>query len=121
MRKSTRAEVELRIREICKLLIKGSSREEIVQYSSTNWGVSERQADKYLKGAKQVIAKSVQKSIDYDFAKAVSRYEELYRVCMEKKDYKTALSVNKELSSLQGLLKMQVEHSGNVQFICDLP
>ena len=94
---------------------------EIVLYCSENWNIGERQADKYFSKARTLIEQSVKKQVAYDYAKAVRRYEELYRLSIEKKDYKTALSVNKELTTLQGLFKIKVEHSGNIEFICNIP
>ncbi len=49
------------------------------------------------------------------------RYEDLYRLSIEKKDYRTALSVNKELTTLQGLYKQEIQHSGEIKFICSIP
>ncbi len=119
--KSSQSILLQRIREITNLLINGNSRDSIVQYSSENWSIGERQTDKYIQKAKEVIETSIIKSISYDYAKAVSRYEELYKHCIERKDFKTATNINKELANLQGLYKHQIEHSGEVQFICPIP
>ena len=121
MPKSDKNTVERRIKSISSMLINGNNREFIVLYCSENWNIGERQADKYISKARTLIEQSVKKQVAYDYAKAVRRYEELYRLSIEKKDYKTALSVNKELTTLQGLLKIEVEHSGNIEFICNIP
>ncbi|MFP9114433.1 hypothetical protein ACLI1A_10860 [Flavobacterium sp. RHBU_3] len=121
MQKADKGIVEQRIKDIARLLINGNCREDIVLHSSTQWNIGERQTDKYIARAKILVEQSVKKRIEYDYAKAVRRYEELYRLNMDKKDYKTALAVNKELTTLQGLFKQQIEHSGEVQFICNIP
>jgi hypothetical protein len=121
MPKSDKNTIERRIKSISSLLINGNNREFIVLYCSENWNIGERQADKYISKARTLIEQSVKKQVAYDYAKAVRRYEELYRLSIEKKDYKTALSVNKELTTLQGLFKIEVEHSGNIEFICNIP
>lgn len=121
MPKSDKNTIERRIKSISSMLINGNNREFIVLYCSENWNIGERQADKYINKARTLIKQSVKKQVAYDYAKAVRRYEELYRLSMEKKDYKTALSVNKELTTLQGLFKIEVEHSGNIEFICNIP
>ena len=121
MPKSDKNTVERRIKSISSMLINGNNREFIVLYCSENWNIGERQADKYISKARTLIEQSVKKEVAYDYAKAVRRYEELYRLSIEKKDYKTALSVNKELTTLQGLFKIEVEHSGNIEFICNIP
>ena len=121
MPKSDKNTIERRIKSISSMLINGNNREFIVLYCSENWNIGERQADKYISKARTLIEQSVKKEVAYDYAKAVRRYEELYRLSIEKKDYKTALSVNKELTTLQGLFKIEVEHSGNIEFICNIP
>lgn len=121
MPKADKSTVEQRIREVSVMLINGSSREVIVLHCSKYWSIGERQADKYIVRAKTLVEKSVSRKLEYDYAKAIRRYEDLYRLSIDKKDYKTALSVNKELTVLQGLHKMQIEHSGNVEFICSIP
>ena len=121
MPKSDKNTIERRIKSISSMLINGNNREFIVLYCSENWNIGERQADKYISKARTLIEQSVKKQVAYDYAKAVRRYEELYRLSIEKKDYKTALSVNKELTTLQGLFKIEVEHSGNIEFICNTP
>ena len=121
MPKSDKNTMERRIKSISSMLINGNNREFIVLYCSENWNIGERQADKYISKARTLIEQSVKKQVAYDYAKAIRRYEELYRLSIEKKDYKTALSVNKELTTLQGLFKIEVEHSGNIEFICNIP
>ena len=121
MPKSDKNTMERRIKSISSMLINVNNREFIVLYCSENWNIGERQADKYISKARTLIEQSVKKQVAYDYAKAVRRYEDLYRLSIEKKDYKTALSVNKELTTLQGLFKIEVEHSGNIEFICNIP
>jgi len=121
MPKSDKNTMERRIKSISSMLINGNNREFIVLYCSENWNIGERQAETYISKARTLIEQSVKKQVAYDYAKAIRRYEELYRLSIEKKDYKTALSVNKELTTLQGLFKIEVEHSGNIEFICNIP
>ena len=116
MNKSNKHIVNQRIKEVVSMLILGYNRDLILQNTSNLWKVSDRQIDTYISKARTLIEQSVKKQ-----AKAVRRYEELYRLSIEKRDYKTALSVNKELTTLQGLFKIEVEHSGNIEFICNIP
>ena len=121
MNKSSKHIVNQRINEVVNMLILGYNRDLILQNTSNVWKVSDRQIDTYISKARTLIEQSVKKQVAYDYAKAVRRYEELYRLSIEKKDYKTALSVNKELTTLQGLFKIEVEYSGNIEFICNIP
>jgi hypothetical protein len=121
MAKSSENIVLNRVGEVATMLINGSSREDIVQYSSEKWHIGERQTDKYIQKAKESIRSSVKQDIRYDYAKAIKRYEYLYKMVIEKKDYKTALSINKELTNLQGLLIQPIENNLAVQFINNIP
>ncbi|MCT4664943.1 MAG: hypothetical protein N4A45_06885 [Flavobacteriales bacterium] len=121
MSKSTKAIVNLRVSEIASLLIDGKSRIDIVEYSSIKWTIGERQTDKYIAKARELISNENKKNVRYDYGKALKRYELLYSKAMEDKDYRLALSVNKEISQLQGLNKIEVEHSGSIEFISNIP
>ncbi|GEM_PF-443630 len=121
MIKTDKITVEQRIKDIAIMLINGNNREFILLHCSENWNIGERQSDKYIERAKSLVEKSIKKRVEYDYAKAVRRYEDLYRLSLEKKDFKTALSVNKELTTLQGLYKQEIEHSGEIKFICSIP
>ena len=121
MAKSSQNIVNKRIVVISEMLIEGKNRQNILQFNSENWNLSERQIDNYISKATSIIKSELIKDVEFDFAKAVRRYEDLYKQCLEKKDLKTAVAINEKLTALQGLNKIQVEHSGDVQFICNLP
>jgi hypothetical protein len=121
MKKADKSTVAQRIKDVAKMLINGNSREDVVLHCSVQWNIGERQTDKYIVRAKTLVEKSVKRKLEYDYSKAVWRYEDLYKFCIEKKDYKTAITVNKELTNLQGLNKVKVEHSGNIEFISNIP
>ena len=112
---------EQRVNELVKMILKGVCRDEMILYCSENWAIGERQSDKYTARAREKLEKSVSRKIEYDYSKAVRRYEDLYKLSLNKKDYKTAVSINEKLTALQGLNKIQINHSGDVQFICTVP
>ncbi len=121
MRRVTNAGLEKRVGEIISMIINGADRGDIVRYSSKNWGIGERQIDKYIVKAKLRIQREITKNIEFDYAKAIIRYETLYKKAIEVEDYRLALSINKELSSIQGLQKLEIKHSGNIEFISNIP
>ena len=121
MSKSDKNTVNQRVNIVAEQLIEGKSRTEIIQYSSDNWTVGERQTDKYIAKARELISKENKKNVMYDYGKALKRYEHLFSKAMGEKDYRLALSVNKEISQLQGLNKVEIEHSGSIEFISNIP
>lgn len=121
MPKSEKHIVNDRVTTITEMLLKASSREVIVQYASTNWKVTDRQTDTYIKRAREVIEASVKRKVEFDYAMAIKRFEDLYSKAMNKKDYRLASSINKEIATLQGLYKTQIEQTGSITFINNVP
>lgn len=119
--KATKAQIYQRIHQVLQLMLNGNNRAFIVQYCSENWNVGERQTDKYILKANGLCKNSVVKDAQLDYAKAMRRFEFLYSRCLEQKDYRAALAVNKEIASLQGLYQERVQHSGTVEFISNIP
>lgn len=103
MTRSNEKTLESRIKIVVKMLLKGSSRLDIVQFSSEKWKIGERQADKYILKAKRIVKESVNRDITYDYSLAVMRFTELFKAAITKKDLRTALTAAKELASLQSL------------------
>ena len=55
-KKSNKATVEMRVNRVAKMLSTGSVRSEVVQYSAKEWGISARQADQYIRKARDILA-----------------------------------------------------------------
>ena len=56
-KKSTAAEVDIRVNRVARMLSNGAVRSEILQYSAKEWGVSVRSADEYIKKARNLLCK----------------------------------------------------------------
>ena len=53
--KATKAEVELRQREIYKLLCNHATQSEIVEYAEAKWGIKKKMAQEYLKRVRERV------------------------------------------------------------------
>jgi hypothetical protein len=53
--RSTAVETKFRVDAVYKLLSDGFSRQQICQYASNEWGVSDRQADHYIARARDLL------------------------------------------------------------------
>ena len=53
--KATKAEVELRQREIYRLLCNHATQSEIVEYAETKWGIKKKMALEYLKRVRERV------------------------------------------------------------------
>ena len=54
-KRSTAAEKAFRVNRVARMLSNGAVRSEICQYASDQWGVSDRQADTYVREAREIL------------------------------------------------------------------
>jgi hypothetical protein len=121
MAKSCQNIVNERIAKISELMIEGKSRQNILQFNSENWNLSERQIDNYIGKATAIIKQELIKDSEFSLSKAIKRFEYIYQRAIETKDYRLAMQTNKEICTVQGLTKIEIEHSGNITFVCNVP
>lgn len=72
-KKSTNAEVTLRVNQVYGLLSRGFSRAQILQYATEAWDSSERQTDTYIQRARQLIERDCDMSRPAFIAEALTR------------------------------------------------
>jgi len=121
MAKSNQITLQQRVSKVAELLLNGVSRVDIVQYASKKWKVTDRQADTYIAKAKDEIESSISRKVEFNYAKAERRFEDILRKALERGDLRTALTTTKEIATLQGLYKTQMEQSGEIVFVSNLP
>lgn len=99
-----RAERELRISEVMRLLLEGQHRAEILQYiAKAGWGVSDRTVDGYIAQATAAIEAEATIDRAKEFIRHKQRLENLYAVTMKKEDYGNARLALDALSKLLSL------------------
>jgi hypothetical protein len=101
----SKAEKELRLARIVKMLSGGHTRKDIVDFGKQSWNVSVSMMDKYMSQAWKEIEKLANYDKQQAFGKAISDLSELYRRALDNDDVSVALSVRKELSDLLGIKK----------------
>lgn len=101
----TAAEMTRRVDQVAELVLAGLSRSEILRYVSekTDWGVSERTVDTYLARANEKLQAEGKRDRAAEFGKALARLETLYRKALTGNNYKTCLSIQKEIAQLMAL------------------
>lgn len=102
-KKSTDAELYLRVSKVYNLLLIGIGRAEICQYASTNWGVSDRQTDRYIEKANEEFKRQSFQERTLQFGKTSARLDRLFALAMKDEDTHQALVVLKENSNLYRL------------------
>lgn len=96
-------DMELRLRDILKKLGKGKGRKEIEEDLKRDYGVSDTtiqkdflRAFKHLKENQEVFTRNIKELI-------TERYELLWKMALEKNDYKAATQILKQMADEFGL------------------
>lgn len=96
-------DMEMRLREILKKLGKGKGRKEIEEDLKRDYGVSDAtiqkdflRAFKHLKENQEVFTRNIKELI-------TERYELLWKMALEKNDYKAATQILKQMADEFGL------------------
>lgn len=103
MPRANRAEVEERTTATLKMLVAGEPTPRILQFAAEKWQLSPRQAHYYVARANSRLAEQAQVDRALEYGKARARLEDLYNSCVKIKDYRTALSVERDLVKLMNL------------------
>lgn len=114
-KKSSDQQIEYRIEVIIGLLCRFMSRRQIVHYVSkkTDWSVTPRQVDNYIKRAKEIIKEKA----DPDEISGMLRknFEMLYKKNMQIEDYRECRAVLESIAKLTGINEPgKVELSGGL-------
>lgn len=104
-RKATKAEIGNRVNQVADMILQGFTRAQILQFitEKTSWGISERQSDYYIRKARDKFEEEAAINRRFELGRAMKRLDDLYRRDMAIQDYKAALQVHKERSTLAGL------------------
>ncbi len=110
------AVVEKRILDVFKLLLRGASRDEILQHLAAQEDVDAvRTVNWYIGKATQRFKALAKVDAEKERGRQLSRLEDLYSRLFRIQDYRTALAVLKERNELAGLYPEKVqkhEHTG---------
>lgn len=101
----TKAEIEVRVTEIFKLLLAGVQRHDIRRYvaEKAKWDVPERTLDRYIARATARLQTHAATVRDEELGLAVLQLKDIYSRSYRVQDFKTALAARRELSELLGL------------------
>lgn len=97
------AELERRIREVERLILRGKSVSDIVSFCEQHFGTSRATVTRYMSEANERIKESNKADRDLDRAKAKSRYERFIDLAEELKEINVAVNAQTQLVKLLGL------------------
>lgn len=98
---------EVRVIEMAKKVVKGSTRMELLEEAMVNWGISRWQAEKYYDAALRYLLPERGDEQEYREkmqAKLLARYEALYKKAEEQRSLKIAREILDSMAKMYGLI-----------------
>lgn len=105
------AELERRVREVERLIVRGKSSSDIVSFCEQQYDASRATVTRYMSEANERIRQSNTSDRALDTAKAKTRYERFIDLAEEAKELNVAVNAQSQLVKLLGLAEPdKVEH-----------
>jgi hypothetical protein len=109
------AEIEKRVARVAELLLNGLTNRQIVDICGHEFKASRTTAVRYISQANQKIADEFDYSRKAEVSKAVERLLRMQQECLARQDFKTAASIEGQLTKIYGLERQQVEVTHSVE------
>ena len=103
--KSTNAEVAIRVGQIYGLLTQAMSRQQIIQYCTENWNITERQGDEYIRKARALLDKDCELARPAFLAEALGRLRIIEQAANRRGQLQVATNAIRLQCELIGLAK----------------
>ncbi len=101
--KATLPEKELRTSTVYTMLLNGSTRLAILQYSASEWGLETRQTDTYIADAHAIIAQEAEYIRPREIGRAAARMHQVFGQAVADHDWSGAIAAQREISKLFSL------------------
>ncbi len=102
-KKSTQAQLAERVRIVFELLLSGTPRVDIIEYSRKNWGVRRAMADQYISKANGLIHVEATKIIENAFEDHLVMRDNLRQAALKDGDKRLAHEILRDTAKLLGL------------------
>ena len=103
MAKSTKAAKQYRINVIYEMLVNGKSRSDILLYCSDEWRISSRQADNYMKEAREKLAQDCSITRQEFLAEALAGLRSIRGKAENRGQLQVAVNTVRLMTELVGL------------------
>jgi hypothetical protein len=114
-KRTAEAELAQRIERVAELLLNGLTNRQIVGICGSEFKCSASTANRYIADANQKIADEFDYSRKAEVSKAVERLLRMQQECLARQDFKTAASIEGQLTKIYGLERQQVEVTHSVE------
>ncbi len=108
---STNIEILERLEKIHDFVITGKSYNDIKNTISSEYNISVRQVERYIKTYYDLRAYELKQQLPYIITESIIKLDYLYSKALEDNDYKLAFNILKEKNHIQGIDKSKYIHS----------
>lgn len=114
-KKATKKEVQDRVDYVVRLMAAGMRSSDIIQNSSVkSWGVTDRQAWKYIDKALKYFKDKANIDRDGELGKILEQYEFLFIQALKAEDYRLCVTILDKRGELIGLKRISVDVGGEI-------
>ena len=103
MAKSTKAAKAFRINAVYGMLVQGSSRTDIHRFAAEEWSISTRQADEYMREARDKLEQDCSISRQEFLAEAIVGLRSIRSKAEQRGQYQVAVNTVRLMTELVGL------------------
>lgn len=114
MGKSDSTEIEKRVNVIYLMLIQGFQRKTIIQYCAKNFEIGERQADEYIKKARDTMSAEMDIATDLKKSEILSQLYDLYTKNYKIEDYRECRNILSQISDILGVKAPEKVESNSI-------
>ncbi len=104
-RKATKAEQELRISQLLKMIANGVQRPEILEYGRTEWGLTRGAVDNLIRKAKDAIKQAVDEDRQDFVAKKLYQLEDILLKASKRENHSAMIGAIKTQIDLAQVIK----------------
>ena len=102
-KRATKVDKQVRINELVKLISNGAVTSDLIRFASDHWGVTDRQAENYIREAREVIIADINQDRSMVVAEMLHISRTVIKKALEKGEYNNALGAMKLITRLGGL------------------
>ena len=101
-KRCTRKEANRRVETFAKMLVHGGTAMELRAYARENWGLSDKQAEHYIRQAREMIVESANIDRHEFVAEKIATLNIVIRKAMEAGQYSNCIGATRLLAELTG-------------------
>ena len=104
-KKSSKAEIDHRIDVIARMIVNAATTSQIIRYCSVEWGVGQRQAEKYLARARAIVREDYSQERADFLASRIGILDKVIQASIKSGQHSNAIGATRLQAELTQLLQ----------------